>query len=864
MSGSVFTPKINSVVENVRSEVEQPAAVGKDRTGDVLQKVAQYAVIVAFGFTPVFFMPGLWGSLGFDKALFSVSIGVIVVVAMSLLMLRRKRAQTVWPLPLSMFWGVALAALISGLLSGDIQDTIRGSVMETQTAGFLGILALAMSVPLVMQGSKIMSIKALAVFSVVSGLLLAYNILRLIFGAGFLPLGSFNVLTVSPIGSFNDLAIFAGLTIILGLITLAQLPLKTWIQYTVLAIVAMALFILAVVNFFDIWIIVGFFALLLFVYLLSRDTLFQNEADIKPASTPRSLVVSTLIVCVVSAVFIVAGDYAGSKIGEITGVNYVEVRPSLEATIDIAGGVYSQDFLLGVGPNRFADAWRQHKDKSINETIFWDTDFNAGSGYIPTLFVDLGALGSLLIIAFHLYFLFLGYKMLLRSVSQDFYWYYFGVVSFTAAVFLWSMSYIYVPGAGILLLAAMFTGFSFVAYGALLPQAVRAIPLATNKRRGFFLMAAIIFIISGSIGILFSVGEQYVTQSHFNESQATATDISQFEQIALDSYGAYPDDRFISALARINLSKLNVILNNPEPSEEVSQQFFSIAQLALGYASQAVIEDSTDPDNHAVLASIYSNIAITGVPEAEVAQERAILALDEAQKLDPFNPSYRLLSAQMAVRSNDVSRSREEIQAALTLKRNYTDALFLLAQLDINEGNAEAAIATVRAIISLEPNNPTRYFQLGVLLSSNDSAAEAIVAFREAVRLDVNYANARYFLALGLLNEGQTDAGLEQLKLVQQTNVDNAELAALIAQVESGEFVAAPASSLSTPVVDATPDKGPEDTVVTSEDTETNLVTPVNTISGTSEENQEQPVTPELVPEPEVVSGDVTPAAESE
>ena len=60
-----------------------------------------------------------------------------------------------------------------------------------------------------------------------------------------------------------------------------------------------------------------------------------------------------------------------------------------------------------------------------------------------------------------------------------------------------------------------------------------------------------------------------------------------------------------------------------------------------------VFEDPTNPDHHAVLAGIYSSLALAGI---DGAQERAEASLAEAQRLDPLNPAYRLIAAQMAVR----------------------------------------------------------------------------------------------------------------------------------------------------------------------------------------------------------------------
>jgi tetratricopeptide (TPR) repeat protein len=847
MSGSVFTPNLKAVPPETKTPTDTPPEK-LDVVGGFLLKVAQYAVLILVGFVAIFFTPGTWASVGFDKTLFAIVLCAVALIATGLLALRSRSAQTVLPVSLGLFWGVVAVALLSAVVSGDIQDSLVGSVFGPQSAGFLAVLAVVMSAMLVLQRSKIMTMKALAVFGCMSGVLLAYTVSRILFGADFLPLGSFTEVTQSPFGGFNDLALFSGLVVMLSLITLLQLPLRGFTQGALALLVYMGLAVLAVVNFFSVWVVIGFFGLLLFVYVLSRDTLFSTTHEDKHTNPlPKMFLVTTAIVCVVSTAFIISGEYLGNKISSLTGVEYIEVRPSVEATIDITKSVYDESVLFGVGPNRFEDAWRLHKNVSINETIFWDTDFQAGSGYIPTLFVTLGAFGAVMLILFHGSFLLLGYRMFLRKSIRDSYWYYFGIFSFTGAVFLWGMSYIYVPGVSMLLLAAIFTGCTFVAYRASPAATVVQIPLANSHQRGFFLMAAIIIVITATVGALFAIGQQYTAQASFAESRATAPSAAVLAQAAATAFERFPDDRFMNAQAQIQLATLNSIMAIPEPTEADQEQFMVVAEQAGVIAQKAVQADPTNPDNHAVLAGLYSTLAAAGF---EGAATRAVSSLETAQQLDPSNPTYKLIAAQMALRAGDIELARAEIAASLKLKRNYTQALYLSAQLDISQGNVASAISTTQAIIALEPNNPTRYFQLGVLFSSNDNVQQAITAFQAAIVRDPEYANARYFLALAYVNNDQSDLALEQLAIVQQTNQENQELAALIAQIQNGETVEIPDLSTDAPVSDGVVPAGANPTVSNGQDLTSDLITPVNTVpSVNNQSDTESQFEPESVSE---------------
>lgn len=836
MSGNQFIPNFKQPINNQVNEKVDQTETKKDSMSSFLYKLSGYVVLSLFAILPIFFMPGLWASLGFDKVILAIVTTSVVAVLSCFMALRKSRIKTVLPISICLFWLLVIVSFISAFLSGDTLDSLRGSAFEVQTAGFLAVLAFVMTGSLVLQNSKIMTLKAIVLFTLSATVILLYSLLRVIFGADFLPLGSFSVVTVSPIGDFNDLGILSGMMIVFGLITLALLPLQNLIKGIISGIVVISLVLLAVINFLNIWVVVGFFALLMLAYILMRDSLFQDSSALVDRESSRVLIGVVTLVCTVSAVFVVAGDFAGNKISKIVQIDYAQVAPSVEGTIGIARQVYEQDALLGVGPNRFADAWRLYKDPAINQTVFWDTDFNTGSGFVPTVFINLGLIGGGLMVVFHLFFLCLGFRILSRNKVQDSYWYYVGAVSFASSTFIWGMSYVYEPGATILLIGALFTGLTFVSAGALLPKVVRNIPLVTNRQRGFFIMAVVIIVISNIIVMLLSVSKQYVAERQFSKSQATAESVEDFEQVASDSYLLYPNDRFASVRAQIQLAKLNTLLNLPNPTEEDQQRFLSAVEQAQIFIDQALSQDQTNPDNHAVLAGIYSGLAVAGINGAE---ERALSALQEAEELDPQNPGYHLVAAQMLARTGDIESAKNKITEALSLKSNYTEALFLSAQLDIRDGNTESAIATTRSIITLEPKNPTRYFQLGMLLSSEGSYQEAVDVFEAAVILDPQYANARYLLALAYVEMGRYEDALVELQQVAVTNPENQQLNDLIKKIEAGDLDSIPSLGLDAPVSEVSPEVGFVDTETGRRSGDTDLISPVNTISTQDSDNEE-------------------------
>ncbi|MEX0931041.1 MAG: tetratricopeptide repeat protein, partial [Candidatus Paceibacterota bacterium] len=228
-------------------------------------------------------------------------------------------------------------------------------------------------------------------------------------------------------------------------------------------------------------------------------------------------------------------------------------------------------------------------------------------------------------------------------------------------------------------------------------------------------------------------------------------------------------------------------LSLENPTTEERQLFQDSVANAVNAAQLAVEDDPSESLNWRVLGQIYSTLTLAGV---EGAYDRAVEAYSRAHTLDPQNPAIALLQAQLESRSDNMEQARMYAEKSVSLKRNFTEALLFLSQIDIIENNVSAAIERTEAVISLEPNNPARYYQLGVLESSNENPERAMAAFEYAVSLDNDYANARYFLALGYAEQDRTDAALEQLRVIQELNPDNEEIKLMITRLENGEPLA--------------------------------------------------------------------------
>lgn len=805
-----------------------------------LQNISQNIIVFVFGLLPLFFLPVLAVPQSYVKTIFVIFGVLFAIVFFSLTVLRSGKLSISASLPLFVLWACALTAILSALLSGDMRDSFLGDDFSIHTALFIVLLAMVATIAPLFGQTKT-TIMRLYILLTGSALLLGlFHLIRLLFGPETLTLGVFSNLVASPVGGWNDLALFFGLSILLSLVALEQLPLTTWGKGLFSAVVGLALCMLAVVNFFAVWVVLGLVSLIVLMYSLSKDRFTEKTLTLEGKRNTVSLQSVILSVCVliVSIVFIIGGGAVGGYISNLTHISYVEVRPSFGATVDIARNVYHENALMGIGPNKFVDAWRLYKDPSINATLFWSTDFSAGNGYIPTLFVTTGVLGAVMWIVFFVLLLIAGFRMLLRSTHVDRFWYFIGTSSFVAAVYLWGMAFLYVPGMVILLLAALFSGILFVAYGALVPTRTLSISIASNKRAGFALVAVVMLVIISATSGLYYVGQQYASVSSYGTALRNlynGIDTKKSEENIAKAYTTSQNETYAWQLASYQLAKINAFANVKELNATQQQELQNSIRNGITSAQIAVEKDPSDSVLWSTLGNIFSVLAGASV---EGAQGKAKEAFTNAQKYDPQNPLYPLLQGQLLSRVGDLSGARAQAIESIKLKSNYMEALVFLAQIDIAEGKTDSAIETTQAIISLEPNNPARYYQLGILESVKGNAEASIAAFEDAVRLDTNYANARYQLALALAKKGETNNAIEQLKVVQNLNPGNADISTLISRLESGEAISSilvPSGTVAEPqTVTAN-----EDAVTTTEDTNTSLIKPVNTVGNTS--NSESP-----------------------
>ena len=350
--------------------------------------------------------------------------------------------------------------------------------------------------------------------------------------------------------------------------------------------------------------------------------------------------------------------------------------------------------------------------------------------------------------------------------------------------------------------------------------------------------AGILIIFGSLVYLLIGVSKQYaasVVYANTVEQFRAGADYSITDAGLIRAQTLNPQDLYLAERAQLRLTQISSI----SATTTNDQYFTQLVSEGIALSQQAIAIDGTNPDNQILLTKFYSFLDPTQFENITKSTEDLFA---QARELDPQNPTYLLLLSQHKARLNKLDETRRLLLEAVAMKSNYTDGLYLLSQLDIQEGNIKSALAFTQSIISIEPKNPTRYFQLGLLLAADQQLEPAAKAFEAAVILDGTYANARYFLALTYVDLGRKEDALTQLRLVLETNEGNELVRSLISQIVSDTYQR-PDNTAGVPVANEQMVSQDGDVTTTSEVPDTDIVTPVNR-SGTNNSSDNTNIEP--------------------
>jgi cytochrome c-type biogenesis protein CcmH/NrfG len=754
---------------------------------NVLDTVAFWLLASLMVIVPLGFLPSSSVPLATSKAFFALALTILTVGVFLIARLR----EGVLPIPTNAVFGalvlIPLTALISALFaSPHFNLSFFGARLEAETVMFLLLMALlTVAIPLLVRTrQRILSLYTvlLSVFAVLA----LFQGLRLLVGPSFLSMGVFTTSTLNLLGKWNDIGVFFGLTAMLSMLTLEGLRLKSLIQVVLYGTLAIALFFVALVNFTPVWVTLGLFSLGFVIYSFFRRMF--TKAGVGDAVLKRSRIsVLALILLLVSALFSFTGETLGNALSVALDVSSLEVRPSWQGTADVLKSTYRESALLGSGPNTFSLQWVSGRPLAVNETIFWNVDFPAGIGNVPTLFITTGLLGALAWLLFFALFLYGGFRALLKSTVEDGFAYYLVLTSFLAAVYLFVFQVVYVPSTALTVLAFVMAGICFAALRHTDALKERRLVFSEAPKLGFVAVLSISLVLILLSAALYQGGVRYAATYYFQSSVDevnTTGNLDAAEARATRALQFVDLDIYHQLLTEIGMLRLNQIVNSTEGTvEDRRARFQSELGKTIGHAQRATELRPDNFQNWLTLGRVYQAV----VPlQIQGAYENARQSFERAQALAEHQPQVYLSLAELEAVNQDYVAAKAHLERALEEKRNYTAAVFLLAQIQLNEGDVRSAIESVEAATVLDPQNPVVFFQLGFLYYNQGDNAKAASALEQAVLLNEPYSNARYFLGLTYAREKRAADAIAQFERVLALNPGNQEVMLILENLKAG------------------------------------------------------------------------------
>lgn len=775
----------------------------KKRSFWTFDSIALITLAAGILLLPIFNLPWLGFSIEVSKRLLLAAVAFVAFILW--LLGRLQEGRLILPRNYIVAGGflVALTATLSAIFSGAFWNSFSGLGFEIDTV--LSLLTMAILVFLVgvyFQSRKRFLSVYIGIFVVALILFISEILALLVLRTSWFSFAQpfiapyFNNLATSVIGKWYDLSVYAGFILLSALVMIEFFSLKGMAVFRgfIIACFVLALIALGFTNYLPVWIVVGIASLIIFVYKISFWGMDLEKDSHQLGGRVQKVFLPSFLVIIIALLFITLGsaDKLGQNITVVRdrlGVPILEVKPSFLGTWQVAQKTLSQDPLFGAGPNRFSDEWVKYKPAPINQTQFWNVDFRFGVGLIPSQLVTNGLLGLVAWILFFAAIIYYGVRFIFTT-KQDKSTRALLILSFLGSLYLWIFAFIYVPDNGLLGLAFLVTGL----FVAILTDTKiiknTEISLTEDPRLSFASILLFVVLIIGSIVVGYLVAQKYVSIYAYQKGQtvlAVKGDVEAARSRVLWASSLSRQDLYYRNLSELDVALAGRLLSNTTlPKEELRLRFLSQSDTAIKDAQMATQLNPLNYLNWLALGRVYQALVPLGI---DGAYERSQEAFAKAKKLNPTNPSILLdYFANLEINKKNISKAKDYATQSLKIKDNYSQAVSLLSQIDVQEGNSDVAARRLEEFLSIYPQyaDAGLYFQLGYLKYKSNLYQQAALALGRAISLVPNFANAKYFLGLSLIELGDRAGALQQFEDIARFNPNNQEVKQYVEDLKSG------------------------------------------------------------------------------
>ncbi|HZQ69526.1 MAG TPA: tetratricopeptide repeat protein [Terriglobales bacterium] len=235
-----------------------------------------------------------------------------------------------------------------------------------------------------------------------------------------------------------------------------------------------------------------------------------------------------------------------------------------------------------------------------------------------------------------------------------------------------------------------------------------------------------------------------------------------------------------------------------DPTSEYLTSGLAELYAKTGRIHDAVVEAQDilkrDPNNleaHKLLGRIYLR-SLGDVQSGNGSESVLKLAIEQYEqivKIEPDSQDNHLLLGRLYRLNNDLQKAESEFKTAVKLQPDSEEAVTTLAYLYNEEGDTARA-SQVLSSVPETGRSAKLYSALGYTYEQQKQYKKAIDAYRHAIALDRDNLDAIRGLAQNLMNDGQTDAALEQYKVIADANPEDAQTYLKMAEIyrKAGKF----------------------------------------------------------------------------
>jgi Tfp pilus assembly protein PilF len=279
----------------------------------------------------------------------------------------------------------------------------------------------------------------------------------------------------------------------------------------------------------------------------------------------------------------------------------------------------------------------------------------------------------------------------------------------------------------------------------------------------------------------------YIRGSLTEDEQARIADFNQAVKIDPTNEGALRQ-RAAYHLEKQNYEKaiddfeMLVDLTNGDPRayQQLTESLLASGKIedALDVSEEALQSDDKQPMLHQLRARIFltqadeledslSSGKLTKEEKAEIEEDlkqlnaSALNSLDKAIELDKNDVLSLLMRAEIYLRSEQVEKSKSDVDRLLVIAPGLTRAIFLRSLIASSEGNFAAAAKDLELLAKADPDNEGYRLQLANMYSADNQHKKAIKLFSQILDEDGENLFALRGLADAYLGMGDHQSALK-------------------------------------------------------------------------------------------------------